>query len=178
MGRYQETIHEAQEILGVHRKSEIAYWAMGTAYLKLGEMPRAKEMFLQATAINPNFPHAHYNLAVLAAQEGQIAGVEALFLRAKDVLGRREVSLYTHLGNLYERVGRMKEALEMYEAAVVIQPNSGSAWYSVARLRVLAGDGSGAHVALARAIELDKALGARAAKDPAFAALRQGDSSK
>jgi len=178
MGRYQETIHEAQEILRVHPKSEIAYWAMGTAYLKLGEKARAKEMFLQATAINPNFPHAHYNLAVLAAQEGQIAGAEALFLRAKDVLGRREVSLYTHLGNLYERVGRMKEALEMYEAAVVIQPNSGSAWYSVARFRVLAGDGSGAHAALARAMELDKALQARAAKDPAFKALRQGDSSK
>ncbi|MGH7479450.1 MAG: hypothetical protein ACREJ8_07690, partial [Candidatus Methylomirabilales bacterium] len=59
-----------------------------------------------------------------------------------------------------------------YEAAVAIQPNSGTAWYSVARLRVLTGDGSGAHAALARAIELDKALGARAARDPAFAAMR------
>jgi len=178
LGRYPEAIQEVQEMLRVHPKSEIAYWAMGTAYLKLGEKPRAKEMFLQATAINPNFPHALNNLGILAAHEGRIAKAEVLFLRAKEILGRKDANAYTNLGQLYETTGRRKEALEMYEAAVAIQPNSGSAWYSVARLRVLAGDGSGAHVALARAIELDKALGARAAKDPAFAALRQGDSSK
>ncbi len=171
-GRYQEVIQEAQEMLQIHPKSEIAYWAMGTAYLKLGEMPRAKEMFLQAMAINPNFPHALNSLGVVAAQEERTAEAEALFLRAKEILGRKDANPYTNLGSLYETAGRRKEALEMYEAAVAIRPNSGSAWYSVARLRVLAGDGSGAHAALARAIELDKALGARAAKDPAFATLR------
>jgi tetratricopeptide (TPR) repeat protein len=178
MGRYHETIQEVQEMLRVHPKSEIAYWAMGTAYLKLGEKPKAKEMFLQATVINPNFPHALNNLGILAAHEGRIAKAEVLFLRAKEILGRKEVSPYTNLGQLYETTGRRKEALEMYETAAAIQPNSGSTWYSVARLRVLTGDGSGAHAALARAIELDKALGARAATDPAFKALRQGDSSK
>ncbi len=172
MGRYHETIREAQEILRVHPKSEIAYWAIGSAYLRLGDRPKAKEMFLQALAVNPDFPHALNNLGVVAAQEGGIAEAEALFLRAKGVLGRREAGPYTNLGQLYETTGRRKEALEMYEAAVAIQPNSGTAWYSVARLRVLTGDGSGAHAALARAIELDKALGARAARDPAFAAMR------
>ncbi len=173
MGRYQETIHEAQEILRVHPKSEIAYWAIGSAHLRLGDRRKAKEMFLQATAINPNFPHALNNLGILAADEGRIAEAETLFLRAKEILGRRDARPYTNLGSLYETADRRKEALEMYEAVAAIQPNSGSAWYNVARLRVLAGDGSGAHAALARAIELDNALGAKAATDPAFEALRQ-----
>ena len=172
MGRYRETIHEAQEILRVHPKSEIAYWAIGSAYLRLEERPKAKEMFLQALAVNPDFPHALNNLGILAAHEGRIAKAEVLFLRAKEILGRKEVSPYTNLGQLYETTGRRKEALEMYETAAAIQPNSGSTWYSVARLRVLVGDGSGAHIALARAIELDGALGVRAATDPAFAAIR------
>jgi len=171
-GRYQETIREAEEMLRVHPKSEIAYWAIGSAYLRMGERSKAKEMFLQSLGVNPDFPHALNNLGIVAAQEGQIAEAEALFLRAKGVLGRREAGPYTNLGQLYETTGRRKEALEMYEAAAAIRPNSGSAWYSVARLRVLVGDGTGAHVALARAIELDGALGVRAATDPAFAALR------
>jgi Flp pilus assembly protein TadD len=129
-------------------------------------------MFLQATAINPNFPHALNNLGILAAEEGRIAEAETLFLRAKEILGRKDARPYTNLGSLYEAAGRTKEALEMYEAAAVIQPNAGPAWYSVARLRVLTGDTYGAHAALARAIELDEALGARAATDPAFKGLR------
>jgi tetratricopeptide (TPR) repeat protein len=172
MGRYRETIHEAQEMLRVHPKSEIAYWAIGSAHLRLGERSKAKEMFLQSLGVNPDFPPALSNLGIVAAQEGRIAEAEALFLRAKEILGRKDTRSYINLGSLYEAAGRMKEALEMYEAAVAIQPNSGSTWYSVARLRVLAGDGRGAHVALARAIELDGALGVRAATDPAFAALR------
>jgi tetratricopeptide (TPR) repeat protein len=172
MGRYQDTIREAEEILQIHPKSEIAYWAMGTAYLKMGEKPKAKEMFLQSLRVNPHFPHALNNLGILAAQEGRIAEAEALFLRAKETLGRKDAMPYINLGSLYEATGRRKEALEMFEAAVAIQPNSGTLWYSVARLRVLAGGRNGAHAALARAIELDKDLGARAAADPAFAALR------
>ncbi|MCI0483311.1 MAG: O-antigen ligase family protein, partial [candidate division NC10 bacterium] len=172
MGRYHEAIRETEEILRIHPKSEIAYWAIGSAYLRMGEMSKAKEMFLQATAINPNFPHALNNLGILAAQEGRIAEAEALFLRAKETLGRKDAKPYINLGSLYEAAGRRKEALEMYEAAVAIQPNSGTLWYSVARLRVLAGGRNGAHAALARAIELDRDLGARAANDPAFAALR------
>ena len=173
MGRHREAIQEAQDILRVHPKSEIAYWAMGSAYLKLGEKPRAKELFLQALAINPDFPHALHNLGILAAEEGRIAKAEALFLRAKEVLGRRDAKPYTNLGILYERAGRTREALEMYETAAAIQPKSGAHWYSVARLKALTGDPGGAHAALARAIELDAALRAQAAKDPAFGALRQ-----
>ena len=172
-GRYQETIREAEEMLRVHPKSEIAYWAIGSAYLRMGERSKAKEMFLQSLGVNPDFPHALNNLGIVAAQEGRIAEAEALFLRAKEILGRKDARSYINLGSLYEAAGRRQEALEMYEAAVAIQPNSGSTWYSVARLRVLAGDRNGAHAALARAIELDKALQARAAKDPAFEALRQ-----
>jgi len=175
MGRHREAIQEVQDMLRVHPKSEIAYWAMGTAYLKLGEGARAKELFLQAMAINPNFPHALNNLGILAAQEGRIAKAEVLFLRVKEILGRKEVGPYTNLGSLYEGVGRTREALEMYETAAAIQPMSGAHWYNVARLKALTGDPGGAHAALARAIELDAALRARAAKDPAFGPLRDRD---
>jgi tetratricopeptide (TPR) repeat protein len=173
MGRYQETIREAQEMLRVHPNSEIARWAIGSAHLRLEDRPKAKEMFVQATAINPNFPHALNNLGILAAEEGRIAEAETLFLRAREILGRKDARPYANLGSLYEAAGRRKEALEMYEAAVAIQPNAGPIWYSLARLRAVVGDGSGAHASLARAIELDNTLEARAAADPAFAAMRR-----
>jgi len=175
-GRYQEVIQEAQEMLQIHPKSEIAYWAMGAAYLKLGEKPKAKAMFLQALTVNPDFPHALNNLGILAAEEGRIAEAEALFLRANGILGRSDASPYINLGGLYERTGRTREALKMYETAAAIQPKSGSQWFHVARLRALSGDPGGAYAALARAIELDERWRARAAKDPAFAAMRESDS--
>ena len=173
MGRYPETIREADMATKIHPKMDVAYGIMASAYLNLGEKAKAEEIFRQAVALNPNYPHALNNLGVLAADGGRVAEAEAMFLRAIEILGRTEMKPYANLGDLYAMTGRMKEALQMYETAVAIQPRSGANWYRVARLRVLTGDGSGAHAALARAIELDKTLGARAAKDPAFEALRQ-----
>ncbi len=175
-GRYREMIQEAQEMLQVHPKSEIAYWAMGAAYLKLGEKPEAKAMFLQALTVNPHFPHALNSLGVLAAQEGRIAEAEALFLRAEGILGRSDADPYINLGGLYQRTGRTREALRMYETAATIKPKSGSQWYNVARLRALTDDPGGAYAALTRAIELDERWRVSAAKDPAFAAMHESNS--
>ncbi|MFQ5883315.1 MAG: tetratricopeptide repeat protein [Candidatus Methylomirabilales bacterium] len=175
IGRYPEAIQEAQKVLKIHPKLEIAYWIIGSAYRKLGEKPKAKEMYLQALAVNPNYPHALNNLGTLAAEEGRASEAEALFLRAKEVLGRSNISPYTNLGNLYETTGHIQEALRMYETAVAIKPETDSNWYRVARLRVLSGNPEGAYEALARAIALDERWRARAVQDPVFAGFRRSD---
>jgi tetratricopeptide (TPR) repeat protein len=175
MKRYPETIQEAQETLRVHPKMDVAYGVMGSAYIKLGENAKAKEIFAQALAINPNYPHALNNLGALAAREGRIAEAEALFLRAKGVMGPREMSPYANLGNIYEMTGRIREALRMYETAVAIKPQYGSSWYTVARLRVLSGDPAGAYAPLARAIALDERWRARALQEEIFGSLREAD---
>ena len=174
--RYPETIHEARKALQVHPNLEIAYLVIGNAYLKLGEKPKAKAMFLKALDINPHYPHALNNLGIRAVEEGRLAEAEALFLRAAEGLGRGYVSPYVNLANLYESTGHVEAALQMYETAVTIEPNSGSHWYHMARLRALTGDLREAYEPLARAIALDEAWRARAAKESAFAAMRESDS--
>ena len=154
---------------------EIAYGVMASAYLKLGEKTKANEIFQHALALNPNYPHVLNNLGALAAQDGRIAEAEALFLRAKEVMGRREMSPYANLGNIYEMTGRIQEVLRMYETAVALKPEFGSSWYTVARLRVLSGDPAGAYSPLARAIALDEGWRASAAKAAVFEDVRQGD---
>ena len=173
--RYPETIQEAQETLMVHPKMEVAYGMMASAYLKGGDRLKATEIFLEALALNSNYPHALNNLGALAAQEGRIAEAEALFLRAKEIMGRNESSPYANLGNIYVMTGRIRDALRMYETAVAIKPEFGVNWYTVARLRVLSGDPAGAYAALARAIALGEGWRARAAKDAIFEDLRRGD---
>lgn len=175
MRRYPESIWEAEEALRVHPKYEVAYGIMGSAYIHLGEKARAKEIFQHALDLNPNYPHALNNLGALIAREGQITEAEALFLRAKEVMGDREMSPYANLGNIYELNGRIRDALQMYETAVAIKPQYGSNWYTVARLRVLSGDPAGAYTPLARAIALDGRWRARATKDETFKTLRTGD---
>lgn len=175
IGRYPETIQAAEEALKIHPNMEIAYDVMGKAYLNLGDRAKAKEMFLKAVNLNVHYPHALNGLGVLAALDGRIREAEALFLRAKEIVGRREMSAYANLGNIYEMTGRMKEALEMYETVVAIDPTFGSNWYMVARLRVLNGDPAGAYTPLARAIALNESLRGKAAQDKVFEALRQGD---
>ncbi|MEE9154442.1 MAG: tetratricopeptide repeat protein [candidate division NC10 bacterium] len=154
---------------------EIAYGVMASAYLKLGEKTKANEIFQHALALNPNYPHVLNNLGALAAQDGRIAEAEALFLRAKEIMGRHEMSPYANLGNIYEMTGRIRDALRMYETAVALKPEFGSSWYTVARLRVLSGDPAGAYSPLARAIALDEGWRARAAKAAVFEDVRQGD---
>lgn len=175
MRRYPEAIRGTEMAIKIHPNMDVAYGLMGSAYLNLGEKTKAKEIFQQALALNPNYPDGLNNLGVLAAQEGRIAEAEAMFLHAKEILGRTEMKPYANLGNLYEMTGRMKEALRMFETAVAIRPKSGSTWYRVARLRVLNDNPRGAYPALARAIRLNKKWGTRAAKDPAFEAVRRRD---
>ncbi len=175
IGRYPEAIQEARETLQIHPNLEVAYWIIGSAYRKMGEKPKAKEMYLQALAVNPNYPHALNNLGTLAAEEGRISEAEALFLRAKEVLGRSDVSPYANLGTLYETAGHTQEALRMYETAVAIKPRIGANWYNVARLRVKSGDPTGAYEALAQAIALEERWRARAVQDPVFKGLRRSD---
>ncbi|MGH7166057.1 MAG: tetratricopeptide repeat protein, partial [Nitrospiraceae bacterium] len=175
LARYPETIEAAHGVLQVHPNLEIAYGLMGSAYLNLHEKDKAEEIFRQAIAINPNYPHALNNLGVLAAQEGRIAEAEALLVRAKEVLGRTEMSPYANLGTIYEMTGRLGDAIRMYETAVAIKPEFGANWYALAQLRVLNRDPGGASVALNRAIELDPGWRARAAQNTVFQDLRQSD---
>ncbi|MFQ5881989.1 MAG: O-antigen ligase family protein [Candidatus Methylomirabilales bacterium] len=175
MGRYPETIREAEEALKIHPNMEVAYGIMGSAYLQLGDEARAKDIFVEAAVLNSNYPHALNNLGVLAVREGRIAAAEILFMKAKKILGRREMSPYANLGNLYEMAGRYREALKMYEAAVAIKPRFASNWYKLAQLRVRSGDPAGAYAPLARAIALDEAWRATAVQEPIFESLRQKD---
>jgi tetratricopeptide (TPR) repeat protein len=175
LGRYRETIEAAHGVLQVHPKLDIAYGLMGSAYLILQEKDKAEAIFLQAIALNPNYPHALNNLGILAADDGRIAEAEGLFLRAKEVLGRTEMSPYVNLGNIYEMTGRLGDAIRMYETAVAIKPEFGANWYALARLRVQSGDPGGVSVALANAIALDPGWRVKAAQDAVFQALRQSD---
>ena len=133
------------------------------------------DILMKAIALNPHSPAALTNLGVLAARQGRIAEAEALFLKAKGIVGPREIAPYTNLGKTYEMTGRISEALEMYENAVAIKPQAASSWYNVARLRVLVGYPAGAYEPLARAISLDEAWRVRATRDPVFDALRRND---
>jgi tetratricopeptide (TPR) repeat protein len=173
LGRYPETIQAAEAALKVHPNLEIAYGVMGSAYLILQDRDKAEEVFRQAMALNPNYPHALNNLGILAADDGRIAEAEALLVRAREISGRTEMSPYANLGNVYEMTGRLEDAIQMYETAVAIKPQFGTNWYALARLRVLNGDPGGASAALSRAIELDAGWRARATQDPAFQGLRQ-----
>jgi tetratricopeptide (TPR) repeat protein len=175
LGRYRETIEATHGVLQVHPKLDIAYGLMGSAYLILQEKDKAEEIFRQAMALNPNYPHALNNLGILAADDGRIAEAEGLFLRAKEVLGRTEMSPYANLGNIYEMTGRLGDAIRMYETAVAIKPEFGANWYALARLRVQSGDPGGVSVALANAIALDPGWRVKAAQDAVFQALRQSD---
>jgi len=175
LARYPETIEAAHGVLQVHPKLEIAYGLMGSVYLILQDRDKAEEIFRQAIALNPNYPHALNNLGILAADNGRIAEAEGLFLRAKEILGRTAMSPYVNLGNIYEMTGRASDAVQMYEMAVSIKPEFGANWYALARLRVQSGDSGGVSVALANAIALDPGWRAKAAQDAVFQALRQSD---
>merc|ERR1712059_86316 len=84
---------------------------------RLGE---AVELGQQAVAFFPNKPEFVFNLANILGKQGKFAASETQYLLA---LSMQEKAVYrSNLGVLYHRWGRMEDAKEQYQRALLMNP--------------------------------------------------------
>jgi tetratricopeptide (TPR) repeat protein len=96
---------------------------IGTTHLMSGDLVHAREAFLAAIDIAPDFARAHNNLGVIAAREGRLEEAVARWRRAL-ALDPRDFQTLFNLATILRRQGKDPEARLLLERYVTVAPPS------------------------------------------------------
>jgi|CXWL01.1.fsa_nt_gi hypothetical protein len=142
-----------------------ALCALGESYAERGD-PRAEDLFLQATRLDPSNYRYWANLGVFYGDRGRLPqAVEALRLALQR---KSEASVHDYRGQLLLRLGRDDEAAKEFEAAISAEPTFATAYANLAALSLKHGDEQKAR----RLIDAGAPFVSDADEAQAFASLR------
>ena len=127
-GAFDQAIESAQAGMQLDPTNPQSFLQAGQAYLGLGNLEAADEMFDQVEALSPravldvNFFREtewieQFNGAVSAMQAGDTGGAVAAFERAHTIYQERPEAM-VQLGALYQQDGRLEDALELFTQTV------------------------------------------------------------
>ncbi|MBN1672552.1 MAG: tetratricopeptide repeat protein [Kiritimatiellae bacterium] len=131
---------------------------LGYTYWKLAKPDLAREAFEKSRRFNDALPDSAYNLGVVLAHQGQTAEATNLLLEAAR-LAPTDWRPPAYLGYVHERRKRWGEALEAYECARELAPDSPAVATAIANCLYRQGKLDDAHDALMAVLE----------KEPAYA---------
>lgn len=115
LGRLADAAQHFEASLTIEPKAEI-YSDLGFTLARLGQGDEAQAAFARALAIDPECASAHFNMAVVAVQEGDFAAAEAHYRRA--LPGRPTAETHNGLGYVLARQGRRDDAIAEYHRAI------------------------------------------------------------
>ncbi len=100
-----------------------AYYGLAHTYLAKNEPEKAVKAFEKAIETDPKNPLFYRDLGFIAYQNGNIASAEMFFTRAIE-LAPQSVELFKLLADLYVGQEEMKKAADLYEDALLANPNN------------------------------------------------------
>ena len=101
----------------------MSLFAQGIKELNAGQLDAALETFKQITTTAPDFPDAHYHLALVYYRKAQFREAAAAFKQTLKFLPR-DVAALVNLGLASYRAAEMSEAVNAYRTALEIQPHN------------------------------------------------------
>ena len=123
--RYDEAIELARRALQNpgYDKPDIAYYNIGYAYLKKGEVRQAVDSFHAALEYQPSLPEAHHNLGLAYTRLGERAQAARSF---REAIRYRPsyVEAHAELGKVLLEEGHRDEARAAFEQVVALAPDS------------------------------------------------------
>jgi tetratricopeptide (TPR) repeat protein len=144
LGRPKEAIAALQQDIRISPRASTSYFELGQAYRQLKEYEKAKEAYLAATSIQPDYTNAYYGLAVTCERLGEKHEV-ALYMekfrelkaenrrterdsrsRYDDVASARQSVAETHTdaGQVYYGHGNLREAEQHWRRAAQLDPQN------------------------------------------------------
>lgn len=130
LGRLDDAARHFEASLALEPKAEI-YSDLGFTLARLGRAQEAQTAFSRALAIDPECPSAHFNMAVVALQGGDLAAAEAHYRRA--LPGRPTAETHNGLGFVLARQGRDDEAIAAYRRAIAVDAGFVPAYNNLAQ---------------------------------------------
>ncbi len=106
--------------------------ALGLANLHSGRLRHAVDSFREALRLNPQFPDAYNNLGVALAQSDQPKEALEAFRKALSFPSYNGPEIvYQNLGETYYKMGRYEEAEEALKAALRLNANVPTTYYTL-----------------------------------------------
>ena len=140
----------------------------GNELLEQGDAEQALTWFTRATEIEPANAQAWYCQGTIHSSRGDYRNAIDCYAYSAKTAGDRAALPHYNMGNAYQELGELANALRCFELAIAADPEMADAWINRGRLQ----DDSGQHAA---AIEsYDTALGL--APDDALAWANRGNS--
>ena len=152
-GYLEEAAAEFQQVILAKPDDPIAYYNLGTLYLRRNSLADARRYLEQAVKLRPNYAEAWNNLGMVSAQQGQEDEAIKNFERSLE-FRPTYVTALLNLGNLLRRKGNLPDAQELLKQALEASPNDPEANYSIGMLYARQNQVDRASEYLTRAIAL------------------------
>lgn len=152
--RYAEAVDAYKIALDLEPDHLQANVSMGDAWLAQGDTDEAQPYYVKAGKLRPEYAAALDGLARVAEAKALDDAAIALFERAL-ASDKGFAPAYTHLGDLYLRVGKLDEAVKLLVEAVSVRPDFGPGLNRLATAYGRLGFSNEAVATIRKAIELE-----------------------
>lgn len=127
---------------------------LGVTSFHNGAFGMARDQFLQAVKVDPEFAEAYNNLGLAYTELGEEEKASDAFLKAVQ-LNPSLHAAYNNLGYIFFRQGNYDQAIEMYNEALGRSTDNSSAYTNLGNAYYKLGKTDEAHKAWTKALELD-----------------------
>lgn len=171
-GLYQEALTELQKARALAPDEAAIYAAEGEIYLKLKNMPRAKDAYQKANQLAPDelFNERYAIVLYHTGDRPQATHVLENLVQ----LNPNQADAQLMLGTLYQEAGRYDDALNHLKTAVSLSPKSADAHFNLALSWETTGNKDLAERHYKQALLLSSTSAQRREVEQALARLKQG----
>jgi len=126
LGQNAEAVEHYRHYLEIRPNDADVWTQLGVQYDEGGQLPEAQAAYEKALAIDPKFGLAHHNLGIFLKERGDLDAAQKhleIFVKLEEEAGRRNGDAYYSLGALQLARGRVKEAKQLLQQALDVDPS-------------------------------------------------------
>jgi len=164
-----------QEAVQLDPENAVYHNSLGVVLIDLRRAPEAEVEFQKAIQLDPSYAEAHHNAGLAMAEQGRFDAAIAAYRKAISlpVYPTPEVAYY-NLGNAYLALKKIREAEEVFRAAVQLDPKLAGAHYQLGLILTQGGRREEAKAAFRTARDIDPSAPFGRAAGEALKTLGEG----
>jgi len=127
---FNEALDATQELIINNPNDALLFNIRGACFAGLNKLNLAKESYIKAIGLNPDYAKAHYNLAGALHELNEFDASIHSYQNAI-LIESNYAEAHNNLGNVFKEIGQLDAAINSYEKAIAIKPNYVESHYSL-----------------------------------------------